>query len=31
VYGKTRMVWVSDVEKKRLMICLAVSTEYTGV
>jgi len=29
--GKTRMVWLPDGEKKTLMICLAVSTEYRRV
>ena len=30
VYGKTKMVWLPDVEKT-LMICLVVSTEYRRV
>ena len=29
-YGKTRMVWLPDNEKK-LKICLFISTEYTNV
>ena len=30
-YGKTRMVWLSDGEKKTLMTCLAVWTDYRRV